>query len=560
MNGRGSEPVKVLLVEDDPGWSAQLLFRLTHETSFPASVKSVPNLAEGLSHLRHESADLVLLDLSLPDSSGTESLQKIRDANPEIPVVILTGWDDDRLAVESLRLGAEDYVVKGEVEWKVIHRVLQNAIERHRIKRELALVTRALQDTNQRLERMTLLDPLTELYNRRGVQQALAREIQWAIRHDWSLLAIIVDVDDFKRINDTLGYAVGDIVLREIASALKKSVRLTDHVGRIGGDEFLILLPGTDLEEGGKIADRIRLLVANTMLLLSQRKREMVTVSLGLAPVPRHALYIDEMLALLHPLLRRSKTEGKNRLTLGGMKEPCVPESTSLQDPVSILMSRQFYRAVRQPIFYLPDRRPVGYEFLSRLDAETCPLPDDFFHLAMENNMLTLVDRNCFKTCALAAQSADPSLACHLNVLPSTLVDISVDQLLRELPEDPGARTYCFEISEQQLIGDPAYLLDSVEAFKRAGIRIAFDDVGFGHTSLESILAFEPDIFKLDRKFVSGIAHDSRRLGPLRKLVKIASYLNAQLVAEGIETAEDLETLLAAGVVYGQGFLLGKPQ
>lgn len=172
-------------------------------------------------------------------------------------------------------------------------------------------------ETNQRLQSLSVTDPLTELLNRRGLENVLQREISYAQRNKSELLAVLVDLDDFKSINDD-GHATGDRVLREIAKVLKSGLRTIDWIGRIGGDEFLILLPNTPLSVGIVVADRIRLALTQHEVANLRGGRSKVTASLALAVLPGHISTIEEVLELTSATLKESKANGKNRVSIGG--------------------------------------------------------------------------------------------------------------------------------------------------------------------------------------------------------------------------------------------------
>jgi EAL domain-containing protein (putative c-di-GMP-specific phosphodiesterase class I) len=177
----------------------------------------------------------------------------------------------------------------------------------------------------------------------------------------------------------------------------------------------------------------------------------------------------------------------------------------------------------------------------------------------MENNMLTLVDRHCFRSCVSASAALPPKIHRHINLFPATIIDLAVEELVEKLAMSCPAESYCLEISEQQLLGEPSHLIGPVEELKRYGISIAVDDVGFGNTCLESLILLEPDVIKLDKKYIRGIAQDIHVERSLRRTLKVAEDLNAEVIAEGIETQEDLDKLKELGVKYGQGFYLGRP-
>jgi len=552
--------LKLLLVEDDPEFAGILKIRLSKETNPPLKITWVPNLEQALDALQKNVWDLILLDLMLPDSQGIQTFIRVRSQAQHTPVVIMTGLDNDNLAIDAVRKGAEDYLVKGDTSSKLLLRIIHHAVDRHRIKEKLASVMGRLKETNLRLERIATLDPLTELYNRRGLQQALAREKQNIAQENGNLLALLANIDNFKHINHALGHAVGDILLKETSKKIRDTLRPADHAARIGGDEFIILLPKTELSEGIQLAEKLRLAASQTVISVSDKEKLRITLSLALIPVDEKVTSVDEILIMADPLLKHSKTNGKNRLSHDDAPDNQKHLPLHVSGHLTDLLRRgSDFFALKQPILRLDDEAIIGYEFLSRLNEERVYSPDEFFRLAMENNMLTLVDHHCFRSCVLASMKLPPEMRRHINLFPATIIDLPVEELVEKLAANCPANSYCFEISEQQILGEPSYLIGPVQTFKRYGISVAVDDVGSGNTCLENLILLEPDILKLDKKYVTGISQKPRVERSLQRVLKVAEDLNAEVIAEGIETAEDLQRLKELGVKYGQGFYLGRP-
>jgi diguanylate cyclase (GGDEF)-like protein len=434
-----------------------------------------------------------------------------------------------------------------------------------RIEEVVAQRTLELRRTNDALRREVVrrvtaqkianIDPLTELLNRRGLEAELATEIRRARRTGATLAAVLLDCDDFKRINETLGHAVGDIVLKEIANRLKEALRPTDHLGRIGGDEFLALLPDTRRAESLLVAERLRLSVSDSPVRLPSGPLT-CTASLGIELVPTDVLSIEEVLARTHLSLQHSKRTGKNRVSSHARG---APRGLSLHPVVESLKRGKSFRAVKQAIRSLSDETVVGFEFLSRGPKGGFEMPGTFFRLALESNILTLVDLHCLRACLAAARQLSPRMRCHVNLLPSTLIDMPEERLVELFPPAGGGPRFCVEVGEQQFIGDPSCLRGPVRTLKEAGIQVAIDDVGFGRSSLETLILLEPDVVKIDQKVVKGAARDPGKERSLRRLVGAARALGSELVAEGIESRDDLELLRAVGVSSGQGFLWDRP-
>ncbi len=525
--------------------SSGLHFRVYHE----------PGLEQAIYRLSTEPMDVILLDLYLPESKGLATFKRIYAQFPETPVIILSGFNDDALAFEAVKNGAQDYLFKRDIQPDALVRTIRFAMERQKLKREL-------DEARIRLEKTALIDPVTELFNRRGIQEILSHEVQRAQRRHSNLLVLLTGLDDFKRINSTLGHSVGDLVLKEAGAKLKAALRATDYVARVGGDEFLVLLPDTRLGEGMSVAEKVRLAISTTTISLSSKENIKVTASLGLVNVGElrgGTPSIDELLAKTHVVLGKSKQAGRNRVSYDDLEDASGSEDHSVMfsEVLRGLQNGDSFYAVMQPIFRLQDKAEVAYEILVRSTLKGFEMPDDFFRASLEANILTAVDRHCFKTCSSSAASLPAYIRRHINLFPSTLISVPIKQLLQSL-SDHGNR-YCVEISEQQIIGDPSYLKEPVQQLRDAGVLIALDDLGFGRSCLESLILLEPDIIKIDKKCVTGITEEHVNMRSLKRLLSIAESVGAEVIAEGVETKADLAMLMDLGVSCAQGYFLGKP-
>ena len=220
--------ISVLLIEDNPGDARLLEEALTDVRDARFRVEWLDKLATGLTRLADGGVDVLLLDLSLPDSSGFETFTRAYAQAPEVPILVLTGFDDDGVAVEAVKKGAQDYLVKGRITTEGLARSIRYAIERHRLAAE------------QR--KLALIDELTGLHNRRGFELLCQQQAKLAARTQIALSLLFIDLDDFKPINDTLGHAEGDRALVDLAAILRKTFRESDVMARLGGDEFCVLL------------------------------------------------------------------------------------------------------------------------------------------------------------------------------------------------------------------------------------------------------------------------------------------------------------------------------
>jgi diguanylate cyclase (GGDEF)-like protein len=553
-----STATRLLIVDDDVRY-ARALSELLTESFTDILFTHVTTIDDACIRVEAGAVDMVILDLGLPDADGLEALERLHDCVNEIPIIVLTSRSDEALALAALKSGAEDYLVKDTVDQSTLARSVRYALERHRVIRDLSRVTKELQIANTSLEKLTLLDPLTELLNRRGLQQALSRELKRIEREGIDVLVLLVDIDDFKRVNDSFGHAVGDVALQEIALRLRNCVRGNDYACRIGGDEFLLLLPNADRDEASRIAERARVSIA-TMVIQHSAGTPRLTASVAAMLLRRDTPSIDELLTRAHQLLQRSKREGKNRVVYEDEKHEETQKRHDAQSDLCANLSQgKYLRTVKQPIFRLTDEVPVAYEFLSRYSNGVFEMPDNFFRVCAEKNVLTLVDHHCLRSAVRTATAITERARFHINLFPSTLIAIPTEHLLASFPQPIPPHTYCVEISEQQIIGDPSYLLEPVHALRNAGVLIAVDDVGFGNSCLESLILLEPDIIKIDKRCIIGLSGDRARTESLRRYMGLAHSLHSEVVAEGVETRRELAVLRDLKVRYAQGFLWGKP-
>ena len=231
-----ARPIRVLLIEDNSLDAALVTEILAEQRQWPISVVPVQNLAQGQACLGTEVFDIILLDLSLPDSQGLETLAAIQACSPSLPVIVLTGHDNPDTALQAIHFGAQDYWVKGHFDWEYLSHSLYYAIERKRLLRQL--------------HHMALYDALTHLPNRSLLLERLQQALAQKKRDPQFLLAFFfLDVDDFKEVNDQYGHKTGDALLLQIGQRLSQCLRPMDTVARLGGDEFCILLTGLSSEK-----------------------------------------------------------------------------------------------------------------------------------------------------------------------------------------------------------------------------------------------------------------------------------------------------------------------
>ena len=266
--------LQILMIEDDMG-DMVVVERMLQQCQQQYAIKHCQSLEDALYCLETDIFDLALLDLSLPDSFGLSALDKIRPSAPDMPIVVLTGLSDDNLALQALEQGAQDYIVKGSATAELLERTLRYAIQRQQIQSENRRLL-------QKMEELARHDPLTGVANRLAFSENLEREWKRSERILNPLSCVLLDIDFFKRINDSFGHAAGDQTLRVVADTLKSISRGSDFVGRIGGEEFCILLPDSNEEAAVAWAERVRVKIAE-LLIPVDRDELQITASMGVS-------------------------------------------------------------------------------------------------------------------------------------------------------------------------------------------------------------------------------------------------------------------------------------
>jgi len=269
--------IHILLVEDNPG-DVRLLEELLHENGTQLfSIEHVDSICQALSCAANKNFDLLLLDLALPDSSGLDTVRKMYGAIPHTPIIVLTNLEDDGLAVETVQAGAQDYLLKNQINAPALVRAMRHAIERKK--------------TEEGLHFIATHDNLTALPNRLLFQDRLAHSIERARRNNQGagpqtkITVILMDVDNFKTINDTFGHPQGDLILQAVAKRLREAIRQSDTVARMGGDEFMLFFESdTDLEDAEILGKKILAAFKQPFPLAGQELQ--VTASLGISVYP----------------------------------------------------------------------------------------------------------------------------------------------------------------------------------------------------------------------------------------------------------------------------------
>jgi diguanylate cyclase (GGDEF)-like protein len=475
-----------------------------------------------------------------------------------LPVIygVVAGPRDGLLAQLALASGLA--LVLGALAVWLTGRVMEPAERMEAARAELAAAY-----TVARTE--SLLDALTGLGNHRAFQEELAAHWELAQRHGIPLAVVLVDLDEFKLVNDAQGHAEGDAVLRRFAASTAGVLRRSDRAYRIGGDEFALLLPHTDAD-AAEIAVR-RLLTATLEGPVGHRDWRPISFSAGISASMPRPVERERMVREADAALYWGKRHGRTCVTIyDPQRHGGVPGARSLPD-LSAAVGRVAQvggvRAVFQPIHDLGSGKALGFEGLVRpLPGTGFSDPASLFEAAEATGRTVELDIACISTVLAAFAGLALPGTVALNVSPRTLEssDFNAAILLRMLARnriDPGR--VILEITEREAVEDLTRLRAAIDAARTAGIRVAADDVGAGNAGLRLLSQVRFDIVKIDLSLIQGGTVLATSHEIVRTLKDLTDRWGATVIAEGIETSEQLAFVRSLGIKAGQGYLLGRP-
>ena len=415
-----------------------------------------------------------------------------------------------------------------------------------------------------RITHLAFYDPLTGLANRALLADRLAHSLAWARREGRSLSLLCLDVDHFQAVNDGLGHGAGDHVLAEVARRLESGLRTTDTAARLGGDEFALLLEDTaDAASAIVVADR--LLESLRVPILLEDGEARVSASIGIALSQGGSEGPAEMLRNADVALYEAKQAGRNRsLVFEPGQHAAVIERLEIETDLRRALERAELDLLYQPIVSLRNGAVVGAEALLRWQHPRRGRlgPAEFVPLAEDRDLIVPIGRwvlaeACRRAAAWASGPAPPYVSVNLSGRqlqdPGFVGDVRAALEASGLP----ASKLTLEITESFSLLETRAIVGRLYDLRDLGVRLAIDDFGTGYSSLSYLQTLPMSVLKIDRSFVA--ANGARAAPVLRGIVELGKAMGLDLVAEGIETTDQVATLRELGCEHGQGFLFARP-
>jgi diguanylate cyclase (GGDEF)-like protein/PAS domain S-box-containing protein len=679
------KPLKVLLlVEDNPG-DAQLLREMLQDSNVHAAeLTHVESMSAAEKHLLERSCDVILLDLGLPDAQGLGALRRARAAAPRIPLVVLTGLDDESIAAEALQEGAQDYLIKGQIETRGLLRSLRYAIERKALEEALFVEKERAQVTLNSIgdavvctdisEHITFLNrvaekmtgwlwreangrPMTEVFRildagsrqtipnlmqtavgenrtvhlpsncilirRDGVESAiedsvapihdrsgfatgavivfhdvsaaramalemihsaqhdfltglpnrallndrLAQAISLAQRHAKEVAVLFLDLDGFKHINDSLGHPIGDKLLQSVTKRLVGCVRGSDTISRQGGDEFVVLLSEVQHSEDAAVTARRMLRAVAQPHSIDQHELH-ITASIGLSIFPEDGLDAETLVKNADTAMYQAKENGRQSYQFF---EPAMNvravERQWIEENLRRAVERQEFSLHYQPKISVRTGEITGAEALLRWSHPVRgPVsPAQFIPVAEDCGLILPIGNWVLReACTQARAWLDAGLPLGTMAVNISAMEFrdgnfldNVFATLKETNLDP--RTLELELTESVLMKRAESAASVLKALRAGGVQVAVDDFGTGYSSLSYLRKFPIDALKIDQSFVRQITSAPDDTTIVTAVISMGRSLRLRVVAEGVETREELGFLQEHLCDEAQGYYFSRP-
>lgn len=547
-------PLRVLIVEDSEDDAALLVGALEGGGYTPA-FKRVETCSAMKAALEQQVWDIVISDYSMPQFSGLAALALVQEHGLDLPFIIMSGTIGEEIAVEIMKAGAHDYIMKNRPTRLI------PAIEREL--RE-AKVRKDRKEAEAMLQHLAYYDPLTDLPNRTLLQDRLRQAVIAAQRGSKPVALLLMDLDRFKEINDTLGHHNGDLVLQQVGLRLRGVLREVDTVARLGGDEFAVLLPLSKSEDALLVARKI--IKALEPPFVIQDILVAVEVSIGIALHPDHGANTDLLVQRADVAMYAAKKSGRGHMVYSSEHDKHSPRRLTLMGQLRKAIEHNELRLYFQPKVDFKTNRLLGVEALVRWKHPEYGLipPDQFITPAEQTGLITPLTRwvlhEAMRQYHVWHQAGIKiSMAANLSVrnLQDPQLPWEVASALETFAMEPSDLE--LEITESAIMVNQANALEVLTRLKALGVGLCIDDFGTGYTSLGYLTKLPIGTIKIDKSFVIGMMGSEKDKVVVRSTIDLGHNLGMKVIAEGVENKEVWDHLAALGCDAAQGYYLCRP-
>ncbi len=563
--------IKLLLVDDNE--DDYLLTRnlISEIEGYKYNIEWVNSFNAALENMTGNNHDVCLLDYGIDNRTGFDLMMKAFEGGCKLPVIMLAEEGDQEMDVKALESGASDYLIKGTIDKAALERSIRYAIERKK--------------TEEKIMSLAYYDQLTKLPNRISFNDRLKNVLVNANRYERVGAVLFLDLDNFKKVNDSLGHRIGDLLLMEVSIRLISCIRksdiiarnnvsklidinkLIDIIARLGGDEFTICL--TEIrsdEDASRVAQRI---IDELSSPFSIEGHDIyISASIGISIFPSDGDNIEILLKHADTAMYQAKAKGKNNFQYfnKSMNEIALKKLT-LENDLRKALERKEFHLNYQPKMNIKTGRLIGMEALMRWQHPDKGFisPMEFIPVAEENNLIIPIGEIAIKEACLQYSEWQKS---GLKPVPIS-VNLSIKQFMQK-DIVKNITSYLsmynmppefleFEIKEMTFVEDSKSTIHRLNELKELGIRISIDNFGVGFSSFGTLKEVQLHSLKIDRSFISNIDTNPADATIVKAIISMGHSLGVDIVAEGVETIDQLILLHLMKCDVMQGFLLSKP-
>lgn len=551
-----NKPLRALVIEDSEDDTELLLLELQRGGYAPDHARVETPEAMG-NELKERTWDIVFSDFSMPHFNAFDALSLLRSTNIDIPFIIVSGTIGEDRAVTAMKSGAHDYILKGNL--KRLIPAVERELREARVRKER-------REAEETIHRLAYQDPVTGLPNRTRFRDFVEEAVAKSAQNSHSVGLLLMNLDRFREVNDTLGHGLGDQLLQQVGLRLRSALFAPDVVARLGGDEFGILLPRL------AAADNVELVIKKLQDFLQAPFMIggvpiAVEASIGVAMIPEHASDADTLMQRADIAMYRAKQMASGYALYTQEYDSHSPERLGLMAELRNAIGRDQLLLHFQPKVAIKTGQVIGSEALVRWQHPRHGLlmPDHFIATAERTGLMepltNWVLADALNHC-MAARREGIQLRVSVNLsarsLHSPRLTEIVECALKAAGADPANLT--LEITESAIMLDPAGAANTLAMLRDMGIRLSIDDFGTGYTSLASIKRLPVDEIKIDKSFVFGMLNDQRDAMVVRSIIELGHNLGHTVVAEGVENQEMYDFLASMGCDEAQGYFISRPQ
>jgi diguanylate cyclase (GGDEF)-like protein len=550
-----TEKLKIMLVDDDDV-DRMTVRRALQQSGLDFDLTEAVNGAAALAACGEHKFDCVFLDYRLPDADGDTILAAmVADYDSQAAVVFLTGQDDEGLALKMMGSGAVDYLTKGEISATVLKRAV--------------LYATARQNFHKQLSEMARIDVLTGLPNRSVFETVLTKAIAQATRAGSLVAVTILDLDNFKDVNDTLWHPAGDALLKMTAERLSARGRVTDTVMRLGGDEFAIIAPNlADARGASRHAQKIIDALAEPFRIEEHDLH--VSTSAGIALAPMDGADPSKLLKSADMALYKAKADGRGRYHFYDEKmNAAAQDQRVLESELRVALEQNQFELFYQPKIDILTGQVLGTESLIRWNqpGRGLILPDAFIPAAEKAQLIVeigdwVLQETCRQNVAWQ-KSGIPPLNCSINLSPHQLKDSHLISSIDKALEQSNLEYGCLEIeiTESAILDNIKSISALLGMLRMRGVSVSIDDFGTGYSSLTHLKQLPVDKLKIDRSFVSNLPGSGGGDAAITNAaISLGHTFGLKVIAEGVEEQSQLDYLQREGCDQAQGYFMSRPR